>query len=308
MHGNVIWGNGNEDELKGVSHLRRYFEGWYFKQQNSLETVALIPAVHADNCGRKKATIQAVTSDGAYCYDVPDGAFTYRRKPLEIHAGKCFFNEKKILLDAQSDNCNLLGELSLGTFGSLKYDIMGPFQLFPFMECRHTVLSMMHDVVGVIQINGKEYHFDHHLGYIEGDRGRSFPNRYIWTQCTWLENEPCSLMISLADIPYMGMSFTGVIAVVLINDREYRLATYLGAKPILISKDQIIVKQGAYTLSAQRLDQGGMLLKAPVMGGMTRMIHEAPACRVMYRLIKGDRVLLDTIQDQAGYEYEYSSE
>ena len=43
-------------------------------------------------------------------------------------------------------------------------------------------------------------------------------------------------MLSIADIPMMGFHFTGIIGFVLIGEKEYRIATYLGAKVKHIGK------------------------------------------------------------------------
>ena len=43
--------------------------------------------------------------------------------------------------------------------------------------------AMKHQVNGQITVNGQIYKFQNGIGYIEGDRGYSFPERYIWTQC-----------------------------------------------------------------------------------------------------------------------------
>ena len=116
---------------------------------------------------------------------------------------------------------------------------MGPFRYVPFMECRHSVVSMKHTVNGSININGKAYSFDNAAGYIEGDRGYSFPKRYIWTQCIF---ENGSLMLSVADIPFGLFSFTGIIGIIHVNKKEYRFATYLRAKAVKIEKGEIIIK------------------------------------------------------------------
>ena len=166
---------------------------------------------------------------------------------------------------------------------------------------------MVHNVNGRITINGRVYTFENALGYIEGDRGRSFPKRYVWTQYVWRDEGLCSLMLSAADIPFLGMCFTGVIGVVLLNGREYRIATYLGAKVTHIKDGEIEVRQGGYTLFARRMEGCSMQLRAPVQGGMTRLIREAPSCRVHYRLAMDDKILLDRIADHAGFEYEYDT-
>lgn len=37
-----------------------YFEGWYLKQQNGRDTVALIPAIHIDRRGGCSASLQVI--------------------------------------------------------------------------------------------------------------------------------------------------------------------------------------------------------------------------------------------------------
>lgn len=74
---------------------------------------------------------------------------------------------------------------------------MGPFQFVPFMQCRHSVFSMKHQVNEQITINGQIYKFKNGIGYMEGDRGYSFPKQYIWMQCCFNDG---SLMLSVADI------------------------------------------------------------------------------------------------------------
>lgn len=64
---------------------------------------------------------------------------------------------------------------------------------------------------------------------MEGDRGYSFPRNYVWTQCSFPDG---ALMLSIADIPIGGFHFTGVISIVLLHGKEYRLATYLGSKAV----------------------------------------------------------------------------
>ena len=64
----------------------------------------------------------------------------------------------------------------------VKYDIMGPFVWVPFMEW-HSVYSVQHAVNGTVWINGETYVFQNAHGYWEGDKGRSFPKEYLWTQC-----------------------------------------------------------------------------------------------------------------------------
>lgn len=282
-----------------------YFKGWYFKQQGEDETVALIPALHTDVRGNGTASLQIITREEALCVEYPGKSFHADRRGPRIALGRSFFSTAGLRLDVDTDGINAKGELAFGPLSRLQYDVMGPFQFVPFMECRHSVASMAHTVNGQLLINGKHYLLEDGIGYIEGDRGRSFPKRYAWAQCLWREEGPCSLFLSVADIPFWRGSFTGIIGAVILKGREYRIATYLGARINHIGDGRVVVSQGEYTLSAKRLSGGGMALKAPVMGGMTRMIRENPACRARFHFTRGKEVLFDFETDRAGFEYEY---
>lgn len=66
------------------------------------------------------------------------------------------------------------GKLVYGKFSQLSGDIMGPFRWIPFMQCRHEIISMRHNVAGTLKINREQLHFGKGIGYIEKDRGASF--------------------------------------------------------------------------------------------------------------------------------------
>jgi len=112
-------------------------------------------------------------------------------------------------------------------------------------------------------------------------------------------------MLSAADIPLGRFHFTGVIGIVLLRGKEYRLATYLGAKAVKIKDGEVIVKQGRFCLTVKQLGLPGHPLLAPVGGTMTRTIHEHPSCKVYYRFTDGDVTLLEFEAPNAAFEYEY---
>ena len=198
----------------------------------------------------------------------------------------------------------MCGELKFGRLTPIKNDIMGPFRFVPFMQCRHSIRSMRHTVNGELLINGEKYIFDNADGYIEGDRGHSFPSVYAWTHCFYGD---VSLMMSAADIPLCGIHFTGVICSVICGGKEYRLATYKGAKAVKISGGEIVIKQGDMTLYAALIEKDPHPLKAPESGAMTRVIRESASCRAAYRFEKGSRTLFSFESDKASFEYEYES-
>lgn len=112
-------------------------------------------------------------------------------------------------------------------------------------------------------------------------------------------------MLSVADIPIAGMHFTGIIGVVLWQGKEYRLATYLGAKAVKIQNRRIRIVQGDMELEAWLLEETGRPLKAPAKGDMVRTIHESAVCQAFYQFRKGGRTIFAFETNKASFEYEY---
>lgn len=281
---------------------RGYFQGWYFKCCAGDKTVAFIPAYHSYN-GVKTASLQIITDAAAI--HLPFDRLEYRENPLAVRIGECSFTEKGIFLNDQDSRIRLEGTIRFQALSPIAYDIMGPFSLVPFMQCRHSVYSMAHRIDGQIMVGDRLFDFANGIGYLEGDRGRSFPKRYIWTQCCF---ENGSLMLSLADIPLLGFHFTGVIGVIWLNGKEYRIATYLGARVSRIGEAEVTVRQGGYTFTARLLERNAQPLLAPANGSMCRTIHESASCKAYYRFSHQGKVLCEFVSDSAGFEFEYPVE
>lgn len=277
------------------------FCGWYFKCQTDAHTVAVIPAMHVSG-GVRSGSIQIITDEGYWSATLPGPQVKMRSDRPCATLGDSVFYENGIFLNLHTDTLSATGKLRFDALSPLRYDIMGPFRYVPLMECRHSVFSMRHTVNGRLCINGRTYSFTDGTGYIEGDRGRSFPSQYAWTQCSF---EGGSLMLSVAEIPLGGFRFTGVISVIQLGGKEYRLATYLGARVLKNSRGEIVLRQGALTLKATLLDTSAYSLAAPVDGAMARLIRENAACHARYHLSRGGRTLLSAESFRASFEYEY---
>lgn len=281
-----------------------YFEGWYFRHQApDGAALALIPALHIDADGRRTSSIQVISDQGTWTADFPGAAFQASQGVFQVWLGGNLFNRKGVWLDLHAPGLTLRGEVRYGPFTPLKSDIMGPFRFLPAMECSHGVLSMGHRLEGALTLNGRALVFDGGTGYVETDRGRSFPRSYLWTQCAWRDGRSNSLMLSIADIPVPGGRFTGCICAVLHGGREYRLATYQGVKVRRWSETGARIAQGAYQLDVELLEGQGRPLWAPVEGQMSRTIHESLRAAVRYRFWAGDRLLFDHVDDAASFEF-----
>ncbi len=275
-----------------------FFYGWYFKCQSDAQTMAVIPAIHRVD-KQYTCSIQLITENQAWT--IPFPAELFLRTNRNIYIGENRFGKDGIRLCIETPQVTVTGELFFGRVWPLKYPIMGPFTIVPFMECKHDVWSMLHRVSGRLSINGQLYKFQNARGYWEGDSGHSFPRNYAWTQCFFSGG---SLMLSVADIPLGRFRFTGVIGIVLWQGKEYRFATYLGAKVEQILNKSLTVVQGKLRLEARLLKEKGLDLKAPKHGDMIRVIRESVTYQARYRFKKGRRTLFTIVSEQASFEYE----
>ena len=286
--------------------MNRYFKGWYFKAQNNHQIAALIPAMHIDENRMKTASLQVITDKGAWRILFAYDQFVCSKTKPQVKIGESYFCEQGLSLNVKTDDLTAHGNLKFGPLSPLSYDIMGPFHYVPFMECIHSVFSMTHTVSGHLYINNEEYIFDNDVGYIEGDSGRSFPKAYAWTQCNYYDGSPNSIMLSIAEIPFGVIRFTGIIGVILWHGKEYRIATYLGAKLVFKEKGKLVVKQGGLKFTVELINKKDKPLFAPVDGNMIRMIHESLPCTAYYLLEENAEKVFEFKTDLAAFEDEYT--
>ena len=159
----------NPELFQGEKYLntnKNYFEGWYFKNTNKINSIAFIPGINITENG-KKAFIQVITDEMSYFinYDIKD--FKYNISPFSIQIAKNFFSKEKVYIDINdcTQNIAIHGELIYSDNKNIKTNIlspniMGPFSYIPFMECNHAILSMQNSIKGMININDKKMNFE----------------------------------------------------------------------------------------------------------------------------------------------------
>ncbi len=267
---------------RGKRAVKKQFDGYYYKHQTKDHTLCLIAGKAYGG-----PFIQVITKSQSFC--VPFGK-NNRFSPDGVH------------LEIESDAFTLTGEIAYRNLSPIRYDIMGPFRYFP-MECRHGIISMSHQLSGGVIFNGQEMDFTGGKGYMEKDSGTSFPKSYVWAQANAFD-EPCSVMVSVADIPFFGFRFDGCICVVHYKGKEYRLATYLGVRVECCTQRKIILSQRQYRLVLSIDADRGHPLAAPARGEMTRTILENPACPMQVQFFEHGRLVFDLSTNQGSFEYE----
>ena len=270
---------------QGALNKNQFFEGWYFKQVN-LELNQTISFIfgYSTNKQDPHSFIQIIKTKPLKSY--------YIRYPLEAfkafedgyRIGNNFFSSEALSVSIKQDDICCEGELNFSEHTNILNtnlympDIMGPFSYIPNMECNHGVVSMSHTVNGIIKLNSETWTFTNDKGYTEKDWGTSFPKRYIWIQGNHFSTPNSSFMLSLAHIPFLHLSFEGLIAQININNRSYRFASYTGAfKRSLTTLDDgfsLIIQRGFYRLEIRVKTDEKADLVSPKNGLMENTIKE----------------------------------
>lgn len=294
-----------------AAHRRyRYFEGWYYKHQNADTVLAFIPGQSIDENGKKHPYLQIIWNEKAYSLNFKKEDYLVDRRQSKVIIGNNIFSQRGIKINIRTKEIHIQGVIRYGALSPLNYSIMGPFEFIPFMECRHEIISMDHSLQGKVTINGKLLDFHGEKGYIEGDKGISFPSDYLWLQCNGFR-EDAAIMAAIAHIPFMGLNFQGCICVILYKGKEYRFTTYLGAKVVCKRETAIVLKQGNYCLKVYLSNQKGNnetgfshKLLAPSKGKMSRFIRERHLLPGRFLLYKKDKLIFDLTSRYVSFEYE----
>lgn len=278
----------NRFNFQGENKNEQYFEGWYIKMNdpdNDL-SIALIPGIA--HFSKKEAFIQYnIMFKGQYI----SGKINFNREDFEaigtpqtVTLPKFVFNEKGVKGSLADKGNKILFDFNFGLFTPIKETIYSPSIMGPFeylkMPCSHDVISMRHLVTGRVFINGEKVEVTKGTGYIEKDRGSTFPSKYVWAQGNdFSENKQASLFLSVARIEKGSLDFIGTIAVFHDGNEEHRFATYLGTRVTVEvdnenSRYTVVLKNATKKLEVEVSLFNGMSLIAPMDNEMDYSIKE----------------------------------
>jgi len=251
-----------------------------------------------------------ITRTGYHRYPLAD--FIYNDDPFINQIANNVFTETAISVRLEDHNMKMEAAFGLGPFHPIRKtllmpNMMGFFAYIPDMECYHDVISMNHRFHGLLRVDDQVIGFHEGKGYIEKDWGTSFPKKYIWIQCNHFKKENLSVFCSAADIPFRKKSFTGFICCLVIDQTEYRFATYNNSKFELerVADDQILLSFQSRTakLRIEASLKGAGELIAPHQGRMQDVLKEGNSGRVTIRFYhKQSGFVYEDAGDMAGIE------
>jgi tocopherol cyclase len=287
---------------QGKAAMKGYFEGWYYKlaDKNKQNIGALIPGVSFDKEGsHPQAFIQFLSASDSsghfFVYDIKE--FSYSPDKPEFKIGNSSFSPTGIKVDINDKSGSIKGALSFKNITPWPVSLFSPgamgwYAFVPLMECYHGVLSFDHLIEGHLEMNGKAVDFSGGRGYIEKDWGRSFPSYHIWIQTNHFDKTGASLMVSIANVPWLGKSFDGFLIGLWYEGRLYKFTTYSGARITGFQYDQeklmIQVQSKGYRLEIELSYQRGAVLRTPVVGEMQGRLSESLAAETQVRFYRLD--------------------
>jgi tocopherol cyclase len=305
--------------FQGNLKKKNYFEGWYFKHvSGDRENVySFIPGISlTDN--DQHAFIQfidGISGETAYIR-YPVSSFRYSRNKLEIGVENSGFSKNGVALNIDAPDLKVKGTIAyknLVEYPStiLSPGIMGWYSFVPFMECKHGIASVLHQLSGSLEMNGKSVSFSEGTGYIEKDWGTSFPESWIWLHCNTFDEPDCSFTFSVAKIPWLGSFFIGHICFLYFKGKFYRFATYNNSKITALnySDGKLVteLKSKKYTLNVKAVQKSSGPLKAPATGRMDRIIKESIDSEIELTLLDANgNIIISTHGNHAGMELIHS--
>lgn len=309
---------GNTSIFQGNRKKRNYFEGWYFKMvaPDGRAILSVIPGISLSEDGQTQHAfiqiINGITTETSY-HRFPIEAFSYSRKTFAVRIGANYFSPDSLHLQIQDDSTTVQGTVTMHETTPyrsgrlLNPGIMGWYRFVPFMECYHGVVSLTHGLSGGLSVNGEPHDFTDGRGYIEKDWGSSMPSAWIWMQSNNFSHPNSSLMLSIADIPWLGKSFTGYLGFLYHEGEIYHFATYRRTKlqlDVVSDRElQIRIDNPKHSILLQVTASNTGLLQAPVAGAMDRRIPESIDARIALTLLdQQGNVLLQDSTRIAGLE------
>lgn len=306
---------------QGAGRMKEYFEGWYFKlaDRDEKNVMAVIPGISFNGQGDAHCFIQVLNGKEAsvkyFRYAVD--SFSCPVNKFELSVGGNRFSSSGIELNLTDEELSIRGSLDFSSIipwpvTALSPGAMGWYAFMPFMECYHGVLSFDHELKGTLATGGREIDFSGGRGYIEKDWGHSFPNYYIWSQSNHFGRPGISIMVSVANIPWLGGAFDGFIVGLLFENRLYQFTTYNGARITELKVERQAVKagfsRGKHVLHVEARKTTDTPLAAPRSGAMDGRIGESLTSEIYVRLCRiesgVERVVFEGCGRNTGLEIE----
>jgi tocopherol cyclase len=292
------------EAFQGSFKSKRYFEGWYLKHVSTDlgHVLSFIPGISLVKSDPHSfiQVLNGISGESWYIrYPLDQSGFS--KNNFLVKLGQSVFSSEFCELDIHEKDLKIQGRIDYND--QIKYPtsllspgIMGWYSFVPYMECKHAVVSVNHNLNGSVLMNGSLFDFTGGKGYIEKDWGVSFPSAWLWVQSNNFRNADTSLMLSVAKIPWMGSYFIGFISFLYHNDTFYLFNTYNKSRIVSSNYDEdcidILIQNKKFSIEFIIKRKKNAELRAPKHGEMNRMIKESVDSECRVRLYDADRKII----------------
>ncbi len=123
-----------------------HFCGWYYRCQSNAQTLAIIPSVHKT---KRSAfcTIQVITDTHTSQVQFPYDDLGEDDDHIRIGSNR--FGKSGVSLDIYVPGFRAQGAVRFGAFTPIKYDIMGPFNIFRLCSAGRAVTGISRRSQGI---------------------------------------------------------------------------------------------------------------------------------------------------------------
>lgn len=301
--------------LHSLGEKKNYFEGWYFRLWDERCSLAVIVGFSPQ---RQEAPFFIQTTDTltgrSIWAEFAWNEVVLRQKPFHLTLGENEFSLTQVRLNLPDLQVQLrMTDLTPLPFSRYMPTIMGPFAYLNNMECIHGVISLHHRMEGVVSSEGKTVPVAG-TGYLEKDRGTSFPQRYIWFQSNQCGVQDSCFFFSLASIPIGPLTFNGCLIVVKLQDQLHRFATYTGCRLQSLQCDQhqdgsgwaqLRFHQGAWQIWIDLECGPACTLASPKQGKMQGRIQESLSGKAHVTLFHHGMKRHESLWEQGGMELQW---
>jgi tocopherol cyclase len=299
------------------------FEGWYYKIVNAPENyvLAFIPGISMVKSENNTPHAFIQIFDGIkqtyhyHKFDIAD--FWYSRKVFHVRIGENEFRYDGIVFKLSQVEQKVVGELKFNNITPwpvklLSPGAIGPLAFIPRLQNYHGILSLDHEITGILKINGKTIDFNGGRGYIEKDWGKSHPSAWIWMQSNNFREKTISLTAAIANGQFLRRKMVGFIIGFLFRKKLYTFTSYNRSKitNLRIENNCVSfqVKKGKYALNIRGMQVGGVEMLSPSTTGMDGKIKESLTSKIEVQFFEKKNIIFEGIGEKAGLEWRGAEE
>lgn len=289
-----------EQEIQFHGLNKNGFEGWYIRITDKEVSLAVIIGIHkVDDVQSGFIQTLDTISHASQNITFDNNDIHISNDPFMVQMGSCIFKKSYLYLDLINVDIPIHLEVRFSSYSDLDRTlyaptIMGPFAYIPQMECNHAVINLGSCVSGTVMIQKKVISIEGTV-YMEKDRGTSFPDNYIWLQSNTCLDLSADFFLASASIPLTLAVFQGTIAVLHMHNKQYRFATYYGARIIHSYEKEgyryLTISQYPYRMYLKIKYGTTFPLKAPITGAMCAHVNESLDAKITLHLYKHRRLL-----------------